>query len=474
MNQILTTIDQWIMIAYLLGMVGVGLYASSKVHSASDYAVAGRSLNLPLLSGTLIGSAIGASATFGKAGKAYEVGFIVLFSSLAYIFGYLVFAWLGPRLRAMKIDTVPDALQRRYGTPMRSIAAAILLLAVITTFGAQLIAFGIMASSVLSDLGVSYEQAVIGAALVIVIYTLIGGLLAVAYTDLAQVVIMVISVGLILPICLYINTSGTNVDLLALPVSDPWLALDWKYLLAFIPTYMAFVIIDPSIWQRAAAAKHAEDLRPAMLTTSGVYALWSLVVVTLGVVAFNLHPELASGDESLPTLILNHLPPVAKGLCLSAVMAIMMSTADSALLIAGTTFSGDLLKPIRPKTTDRQQLMVTRIVILAIGVVGALFALEKAPIFDVMMLSLAIFVTGLFVPVMAALFWNGATANGAMAAAIVGTSTQLALYWLRSREIFDLGVEPILVAFTFSVIALWAVSRWDRSRGVATTPALVV
>jgi len=477
MEQSLAIIDQWIIAAYFLGMIGVGLYAGSKVKSSVDYAVAGRTLNLPLLAGTLIGSAIGASATFGKAGKAYEVGFIILFSSLAYIFGYLAFAWLGPRLRAANIDTIPGALQRRFGAPMRSVAAVVLLLAVVASFGAQLIAFGVMASSVLSDLGLSYGQAVMAAAVVIVLYTLVGGLLAVAYTDLVQVIIMVLAIGVVLPICLAADVDGNLPDLLESPAVDFWAPLDWKYLLAFIPTYMAFVLIDPSVWQRAAAAREAASLRPAMLATAAVYTLWSLVVVTLGVVAFNLYPGLASGDDALPLIMLQHLPPVAKGLCLAAVMSIMMSTADSALLIAGTTFSGDIVKPMRPQMSDRQQLQVARLVILAVGIAGAVFALERAPIFDVMMLALAIFVSGLFVPVMAALFWPKASATAAMAAAIAGCGTELGLYFLRSREIFDVGVEPILVALTVSLAAMWVVSQasYERNHAVGVlTPRLVV
>lgn len=448
---------------FLLGMVAIGIYASKKIRNASDYAVAGRSLGLPMLSGTLIGSAIGASATFGKAGKAYEVGFIILASSIAYILGYLIFAWLGPRLRAAEIDSIPQVLQRRYGTPMRSIAAVILLMTVVTAFGAQLIAFGLMASSILASANVSYEQAVLGAAVIVVLYTLTGGLLAVAYTDLVQVVIMLIGVGIILPIAVFTDVSTSPTDLFAAPVDNPWTALDWKLLLAFIPTYMAFVLIDPSVWQRAAAAKSADDLRPAMLITSLVYAVWSLLIVILGVAAFNLYPGLDSGDEALPILILTHLPPVAKGLCLSAVMAIMMSTADSALLIAGTTFSGDLLKPAKPQLNDEQLLMATRAAITLIGVAGAIFALEQAPIFDVMMLSLAIFVSGLFVPVMAALFWRGVTSTGAIAAALTGASMQLLLYWLRKESIFDLGVEPILAALALSGLAIWVGSHLSRS-----------
>jgi len=474
MDPTLTIIDRWIMGVFLLGMVAIGIYASKKIRNASDYAVAGRSLGLPMLSGTLIGSAIGASATFGKAGKAYEVGFIILASSIAYIFGYLIFAWLGPRLRAAEIDSIPQVLQRRYGTPMRSIAAVILLMTVVSAFGAQLIAFGLMASSILASANVSYEQAVLGAAVIVVLYTLTGGLLAVAYTDLVQVVIMLIGVGIILPIAVFTDVSTSPTDLFAAPVDNPWTALDWKLLLAFIPTYMAFVLIDPSVWQRAAAAKSADDLRPAMLITSFVYAVWSVLIVILGVAAFNLYPGLDSGDEALPLLILTHLPPVAKGLCLSAVMAIMMSTADSALLIAGTTFSGDLLKPARPQLNDKQLLMATRAAIMLIGAAGAIFALEQAPIFDVMMLSLAIFVSGLFVPVMAALFWRGVTSTGAVAAALTGASMQLLLYWLRKESIFDLGVEPILTALALSGLAIWVGSHLSRSSNTKTATAITL
>jgi SSS family solute:Na+ symporter len=459
-EQNLTSADQLIIALYFVGMIVVGLVVGKKVKSSDDYSVAGRSLKMPLLAGTLIGSAIGASATFGKAGKAYEVGFIILFSSLAYIFGYLAFAWLGPRLRAAGIDTIPQALHMRFGASMRSVAAVVLLLTLIAAFGAQLMAFGIMASTILAELGISYQQGVMIAAVVIVLYTLVGGLLAVAYTDLVQVIIMLIGIGIILPLSVAMDVGSQRDlgELLTPPVEHFWTALDWTYLLAFIPTYFAFVLIDPSVWQRTAAAKDVASIKPAMIITAVAYTFWSLVVVTLGVLAFNLYPGLSSGDEALPQLMLRHLPPIAKGLCLSAVMAIMMSTADSALLIAGTTFSGDIIKPIRPQLGDQQQLRITRVVILLVGIAGAVFALERAPIFDMMMLALAIFVSGLFVPVMAALFWDRATRKAALSSAIAGCATELLLYVLRSRGIFDIGFEPILIALTVSALVMWIVS----------------
>ena len=84
-----------------------------------------------------------------------------------------------------------------------------------------------------------------------------------------------------------------------------------------------------------------------------------------------------------------------------------------------------------------------------------------------MMLALAIFVTGLFVPVMAALFWSRATATGAMAAAIAGCGTELGLYFLRSQGIFDIGIEPILVALSVSLAAMWMVSQTTKTKDYA-------
>lgn len=460
---LVSSIDLWIVGLYFAAMMGVGVYAGRKIKGSEDYAVAGRRLSLPVLSGTLIGSAIGAAATFGKAGKAYEVGYIILFSSLTYVLGYLIFAFLAPKLRQAKIDSIPDALERRYGRTMKLLAAGVLLLAVVAVFGAQLIAFGITASSLLSESGISYQQAIVGAAIVIVLYTLVGGLLAVAYTDLIQVVIMVLSIGILLPATLIYNLPEQQsfTDLLQSPQTSFWSGLDISYLLAFIPTYLAFVLIDPTIWQRAAAARHAKDLRPAMLATAGVYALWSLVVVALGVVAFHLLPELASGDEAIPAMVIAHLPPVAKGLCLAAIMAVMMSTADSALLIAGTTFSGDFIKALRPQLGDKQQLKITRITILVVGILGAWFAMGRSGIFDVMMLSLAIFVSGLFIPVMAALFWKKATKIAGLCSGLAGVVTELVVFGLKTTGVIDLEIEPILIAITMSVIAMGLVGHWS-------------
>jgi len=467
-------VDGIIILAYLLGIVGVGFYASTQVKSSTDYAVAGRSMSFPVLCGTMIGTTIGAAATMGKAGKAYEAGYAVLYASLAYMIGYILMGFFAARLRAANIDSMPDILQRRYGPTMRIVGAFILLLAAVPVMGIQLAACGLIVAQFLPDLGIDFTAAVVIAAAVIVVYTLLGGLLAVALTDLAQVIIMLLGVGVLLPVLLIseIGTVEGIRQVLAPPVGG-WLGgLDLSYALAFFPVFTAMVLIDPSVWQRIAAAERAEDLRPGMFLTAGFFGFWSVLVVGLGVVAFNLNPALPEPDLAIPQMIVDYMPPVVKGICLAAIIALIMSTGDSMLLICGTTVSWDILRVLRPNTPDWALLLVSRIVILAVGVVSVFFALMRIPLFEVNFIALGIFVSGLFMPIMGALFYQSATATGAICATFVGAGSFIGLQVMQMGLNITPPVQPVLAGLGLGIATFFIVSHLTWSQHAATKPAL--
>ncbi len=466
------SIDLLVIAGYFCILVYIGIYAGRKVKSSEDFMVAGRSLGFPVLLGTLVGSAIGAAATFGKAGKAYEVGYSILIASVAYILGYVALCFLAPKLQQAKIDSIPLALERRYGKSMRIISAIVLVLAVVALFGAQLIAIGLTAEAVFSDFGITFKHAVIIATLVIIVYTLVGGLLAVAYNDLFQTIIMLIGGGLLLPLFLSMDLGDQLSNALISPATDFLGGMHWGYVLSFFPIYFAFVLIDPSIWQRIAASKDTSDLKPAFIATAVIYMFWSIVVITLGVIAFNILPDLAHRDSVIPTLVMNHMPPLVKGICLAAIMGIIVSTADSALLVTGTTVSTDLFKVLKPEISDKQQLLITRITVLIVGIFGLIFALQKSNIFEVMMLALATFVSGLFVPVMAALFYKKATSIAALVSAVVGALVLLSSFTAKMNGLLPDGFEPILLALVSSSFAMWLTSHLTYSQETATPPLL--
>ncbi len=458
----ISSLDFAVMGFYVLALVGIGIYTSRKVESATDYALAGRQLKFPVLLGTLVGTVIGAGATMGNAGKAYHIGYIVLLASVSYFIGYLILSRLAPRLRAANITSIPDALQHRFGAGMRMIASFVILGGVVLMFGLQLTAFGIVTSTLLGGAGISYETAVIAGLAVIVLYTLAGGLLAVAVTDLLQAIILIVSLGLLLPMVLTSELGGVTAvwEALSQPPVDPDSASDWMFYLSFIPTFIAFVVIEPSIWQRIAAAEKDSDLAPALLLTAGIFLAWSILIVGLGIIAFHLYPDLKSGDAAIPSLIFSHMPVVIKGLCLAAIMAAIMSTADTVLLIAGTTFGMDIVGGLKPHIKDHTLLIISRVSIVAVSLIGLALAFAKIDLFTIGFLTYGLAVSGLFVPIMAALFARNVTSRGALSAAISGILIFSVVHILEFAGL-DIPVEPIFAAITVNVVCLYAFSRFD-------------
>lgn len=470
-----TIIDIAIIVAYFIVLLIIGYLTSRRVRNMEDYAVAGRGLGYPALLGTLIGTTIGAGSTMGKAGKAFDVGAAFFFASMGYAIGLFIFAFIAPVIRRMSIWTIPEALVLRYGPRIRLVTALVMILGVVALFGGQLVAVGVAVSTTLGGFGVSYTQAVLVAGTVMVVYTFMGGLLAVAYTDLLQTIIFLIGVGILLPIFVVGEIGGVKaaVEVMTPPEGNFWGGLTPAYIISIFLIDIPFCLIDPSLWQRASAARDPGMIKRSMFVTGGVYLYWSLIVVFLGVAAIRLFPGLApgSGDSVIPLEVANHLPPIVTGLCVAAMLAIMMSTASTALLISGTTFSQDIVKAFRPASGDKKLLLITRLFIIFIGAAGILFALGMRGIFDILLLAFAIFVSGIFIPAMAAIFWKKATAAGAISSALAASVTVVALYGLKLGGMLPTWIEPIIASLTVSLIVMIVVSRatWREETG---TPKL--
>jgi SSS family solute:Na+ symporter len=467
--------DLIVIVIYMLVILGVGYYASRRVKGTEDYTIASRSLGFPVLLGTLIGTAIGAGATIGKAGKAYDIGIALFFITMAYGIGLLLFSFMAPTIRKMKIWTIPDALNLRYGRGLTIVTAFVMVLAVIALFGGQLIAVGLATVAVLGEFGITYQEAIIGAAIIMILYTVMGGLLAVAYTDVVQTVIMIIAVGIILPVLIIIDVGGPGkvVEYLKPPQGNFWGGLSFVYIASVFLIDIPFCLVDPSLWQRASAAKDARTIRNGMYVTVGVYVYWTFIAVFLGVMAAHLIPNLggtAEGvDAAIPMLVAQYMPPLLKGLCLAAMMAIMMSTADTALLIAGTTFSRDIVKKFKPDTEDKTLLMLARAFIVVVGILGIIFALNMKGIFDILLLAFAIFVSGIFVPTMAAIYWKKATKAGALISSIVASIAVVVLYGLKLSNMLSSAIEPIFVSILISLVLMVGISLMTYNPQTATT-----
>ena len=470
-------VDIGIILVYLAGMVAIGIWTSRKIRNLEDYSLASKSLGYVVMIGTLVGAAIGAASTMGKAGKAYEMGIIFITAGFGYIAGLIVFGLLSGRLRQLGIWTIPDALFKRYGKGINLACGAAMFITVIALFGGQIIGIGLIFTAVGQSFGLTYTTSIILAGVIMILYTVLGGLLAVAYTDLIQTVIMLVSIGIIMPVFILASGSGTT-------LANAWQAaasgtggsISPIYLVSIWIIDFCFCMVDPGLWQRANAASSGKIIKNSMFVTAGAYMYWSVVVVLLGILGIALVPQIASAygstDAVIPVMIVKFLPPGLIGLCLAGLMAVMMSTASVALLISGTTIANDLVKAARPRTSEKNLLLWAKIVIVAVGALGIVFALVMRGIFDILLLAFAVYVSAVFVPAMAAFFWKKATRQGAVVSSIASTAVCVALYAV--KQFVDIPwLEPIVISLAVSFILMWAVSNATYKPETAT-PKLIL
>jgi len=241
-------------------------------------------------------------------------------------------------------------------------------------------------------------------------------------------------------------------------------------LVGWFLTLIPICFIDVSLWQRASSAKDEHVARRSILISTLLYFVYSLAIILVGMIGFYLYPSLkaiyGTNDVVIPVLIMNNLPPVMIGLSIAAILAVLMSTAASVLMVAGMTVSRDVARLIKPNMKEKTGLWTARIAVVAIGVLGITFALLMRGIFDMMLLSFAIFIAVAFVPTMAALFWEKATNSGAIASMIGGGVTVVALYGLKFTSGLPVWIEPIAVALIVAVILMYVVSIKTFKPGV--------
>ena len=469
-------IDQGVIALYFLGVLVIGFLASRQVKTSDDFSIAGGRLRFPVLMGTLIGTSIGAAATMGRAGKAAEVGVVILVSGVAYATGLLAFSFLAPTLKRIGIWSIPEALHQRYGLGFRVLAAGLLLVVIIGFFGLQLIAFGLVFTGLFPGLDISYGQAVIAAAIVMVLYTSLGGLLAVAYTDLLQAVIMIVAVGILLPALILSEVGGPIEALSRLePPDGRWLGgLTVMYVVSFFLIDIPGALLDISLWQRTGAAQSVRHIQMATRWMALIFLLWSVVVVTLGALSPQLLPDLAShplgSDAALPSLVVAYMPIFLRGLCLAAILAVLMSTADTVLLLAGTTMGWDICRVFRPDLSGERLVKIARLTIVVVGAMGTAFALVATGMFDIALMAYAIFASGLFVPTMAAIYWRRATKWAAIISTVAASSAVLLLYYTRLAGEPLLDIEPIIVGLVTSSVLMITISLITYNEKAATEP----
>jgi solute:Na+ symporter, SSS family len=459
-----------VILVYLTILLGVGLYKSLKVKTEADFAVAGRTLPAWILTGTMLATWIGTGSILGNAGKTYEIGLAAFMLPLGSFLGLLLLVKLAPKVRDLKVFTVPEIMGNRYGQTTRILTVIALVLAYLVIVSYQYNAGGAVLQTILVDGSgeplLSETAAVLIAAAFIILYTLLAGLISVAYTDVGNGIIILFSLLLALPIMWFEvgGWSGLKVFYTLQGKSEHlqfWGVLGWVSLINFCLPPLLLILGDANLYQRFSAAKDSQAAKRATIWLIFAVVTVELLIIGLAFLSTALVPEAEHGKYILIYAAHHFLPPLLSAVLMTTVVGIIISTADSYLLVPATTLIRDVVTPrLSKKVTQKKIVFLSRLAVLSLGVVAYFISrgfAQSAGFFERALYAYTIYGTAITPALVAALFWKGATKQGAIASIIGGTLTTL--LWKETPFIqsvfpFLTGFDEVLPAISVSVICL--------------------
>ncbi|MGE3802835.1 MAG: sodium:solute symporter family protein, partial [Candidatus Kapaibacterium sp.] len=339
--------------AYVLAQLGIGWYVSRRITTEDDYLVAGRSLGYVVATFTIFATWFGAETCIGAAGAIYTNG---LSGGSADPFGYAIclFAmglFLAVPLWRLRLTTMGDLFRHRYGTTVERIAVLLMAPTSLLWAAAQIRAFGqvISASS-----GLAVDLTISLAALIVILYTMFGGLLADAWTDTIQGVALM--VGLAVLFILFIGDVGFDGFAAVEPSRFNLFPFEKEGILSLVEKWAIPVcgsLMAAELVSRIIATRSPQVARRSSLMAGGVYLLFGMIPVAIGLVGATIMPGLSEPEHLLPMIAQRYLPGVLYALFAGALVSAILSTVDSALLVASSLISHNLIVPLRPGMSEK-------------------------------------------------------------------------------------------------------------------------
>ncbi|MCH8301435.1 MAG: sodium:solute symporter family protein [Proteobacteria bacterium] len=414
---------------YLVMMLVIGIWASKRTGSTANFIVAGRRLPIWIGSATIIATWFGGGTMMGAAGASYDQGLIGV---IADPFGgalclFLVGFFFVRLFRRLRLLTFIEFFENRYGKTAATIAAVGSIASNIGWTGALLVAFGLVFQSLT---GVPMTIGIMGGAVVVFVYTVAGGMWAVALTDFVQIIVIAIGLILLLVVVL-IDVGGWSAIAPQLP-EDTFRMIpavpSWEAWLNYFRAWVIFGLADvtaQSLLQRAFSARNEQVAQNSFYLAAFGYLSLGMIPVMLGIIASVTMPGIVDSETVIPELALAHLHPVAIAIFVGALLAAIMSSADSSLLAAASVFSVNIMPLFKPQITDRARLLATRIAIPVFGSIAVYVALEVQVVYDLIQDANSVILVCVTIPFIVGVWWRKANRTGALASMAVGFLTWL-------------------------------------------------
>lgn len=451
-----------LVIVYLLVTITIGLYAAKRVKSSADFAVAGHKLPLIMIVTTTFATWFGSETVLGIPAKFVNggLGHVVEDPFGAGTCLILVGIFFAARLYRMNLLTISDFFRERFGRSVEVVCSLIIMLSYLGWVSAQITALGLV-FNLLSAGVISIPQGMVIGVMVIMAYTLFGGMWSVAVTDFVQ---MIILVGGLATLAVFAgNMAGGADKVVALAVSRDMFNFlpepsfkDIVFFIAAAITMMLGSIPQQDVFQRVMSANNVKSATRGPIIGGVAYILFAFVPMFLVTSALVIMPEQAEAllkddpQKVLPTLVLEKMPFIMQVLFFGALLSAIQSCASATLLAPSVTFVENIWRQFRPHMSDKQELRTMRTTVLVFGGLVLLYAIQMqgTSIYEMVSGAYQVTLVGAFVPLVFGLYWKRATTQGAIFAIILGILTWLLFLLTPAGQEFPAQLAGVLAALT--------------------------
>ena len=443
--------------AYLFLLMIYGLViAHKKVKTADDMVTGGHRIPFIILVGSLLATWCGGGGITGNASIIYNGGpWVGAITFAAPPIGIILLYFIAGKVRKSNKVTVPEIMGARYGQSASIISAVCVMLAYVGVLATQLKAAADILVLLCSSSGVEISRglALVICTTIIVVITVGGGLVSVAYSDAISALIMIGGFFIAIPILI----SVANAQGAVLPPEKTTLTggmSGWELLGYFLPS-LALMLGDQNMLQRFASAKNSTEAKKSNI---GMFIGEILVIVSIIAVvtqAARLYPTLDTPSNVIFQVSVDYLPMAFGALIMCACMAFIVTTADSYLLSSATNLTNDIyVKYIRKDATDKQKMLVLRGTIVVFSVIAVALTLYFPTVLSLQMTAYTMYGAAITPAILFALFSKKVTPAGGMAGILVGGLATIV--WTLMGTPY--GIQCAIVAVPASVIAILVVS----------------
>jgi len=448
--------------AYLVLLFVIGLRLTKRLRKKEDFLVAGRTLTAPVLVGTLLASWIGSGDIFSVSDLSYNHGYSSLIGSSGGWLGIIIVFFIAGRVRRFGQFTVPDILEARYNKWARILATITTIIAYVTIVSYQFRGGG-WVLNMITEGKLSTKNGIIIMAFFVITYTLLAGMISVAYLDIFNGIIMITGVFLALPFLIHhvggISTIVSNVT----PRSHPFLGnMTWVQAMGYFFPTLLLALGNSNMYQRFFSAKNEREAKKSVIGWVLGVILLGITLQSLAVVGSSYFKGLEATEAGKIILLVAHegVPVVVGCALMAAIVAIIISTANSFLLVPATNVIRDIyMRFINPKLSDKKMILYSRLTVIVLGFISYSLIYFFPRILDAAYAAYTVYGAGITPALIAVFFWKRATVPGGVLSMLGGMATTI--IWEIINKIqghLPLGVPAIYPALICSLTLLIGVS----------------